>query len=91
MTQINASRAINENHLIENRRKVKSTYNVFLTCSCGSRRVESTGVVYTTYPVLYKYICMECGKVKTSCKSCPYLDYEYEDEDDESTEETDRS
>ena len=46
---------------------------------------------YTTYPALYEYICMECGKVETSRISYPYLDYEYEDEDDESTEETDRS
>ena len=91
MIQTNASRAISENHLIENRRKVKSIHNVFLTCSCGSQRVESTGMVYTTYPVLYEYICMECGKVETSRKSYPYLDYEYEDEDDESAEETDRS
>ena len=81
MIQTNASRAISENHLIENRRKVKSIHNVFLTCSCGSQRVESTGMVYTTYPVLYEYICMECGKVETSRKSYPYLDYEYEDED----------
>lgn len=34
---------------------------------------------------------MECGKVETSRVSYPYLDYEYEDEDDESAEETDRS
>lgn len=89
MIQTNASRAINENHLSEKRRKVKSIYNVFLTCSCGSQRVEPTGKVYTTYPALYEYICMECGKVETSCISYPYLYYEYEDEEDESTEETD--
>ena len=91
MIQIDRTRALNENYLIENRRKIKSIHNVFLTCSCGSQRVEPSGVVYTTYPVLYEYICMECGKVETSRKSYPYLDYEYEDEDDESTEETDRS
>lgn len=89
MTQINRTRALNENHLIENRRKVKSIHNIFLTCSCGSERVEPTGVVYTIYPALYEYKCMECGKVETSRISYPYLDYEYEDEDDESTEETD--
>lgn len=89
MIQINAPRAINENHLSEKRRKVKSIYNISLTCSCGSQRVEPTGTVYTTYPGLYEYICMECGKVETSHISYPYLYYEYEDEEDESTEETD--
>lgn len=84
MIQTNASR-----HLIENRRKIKSIHDVFLTCSCGSQRVEPVGTVYTTYPVLYEYICMECGKVETSQILYPYLHYEYEDEDDESTEETD--
>ena len=89
MIQIDRTRALSENYLIENRRKIKSIHNVFLTCSCGSQRVEPTGMVYTTYPVLYEYICMECGKVETSRVSYPYLDYEYEDEENESTEETD--
>lgn len=89
MTQIDHTRALSENYLIENRRKIKSIHNVFLTCSCGSQRVEPTGMVYTTYPVLYEYICMECGKVETFRVSYPYLDYEYEDEENESTEETD--
>ena len=89
MIQINASRANSENYLIQKRRKVKSIYNVSLTCSCGSQRVESTGKMYTINPPLYEYICMECGKVETSHISYPYLFYEYEDEDDESTEETD--
>lgn len=89
MIQINAPRAINENHLSEKRRKVKSIYNIFLTCSCGSQRVEPTGTVYTIYPALYEYKCMKCGKVETSRISYPYLYYEYEDEEDESTKETD--
>jgi hypothetical protein len=76
---------------METRRKIKSLYNVFLTCDCGSDKVKlDENVVLTTYPSQYIYVCGDCGKVFTTFKLYPYFEFEYEEEkENESTEETD--
>ena len=48
--------------------------------NCGSYAVESTGVVYTTYPEQYEYKCSDCGKVFTvsnNLKALREVDFSY--------------
>lgn len=75
---------------MEIRRKIKSLYNVFLTCDCGSDKVKcDTDAVLASYPPQYIYKCENCGKVFTTFKLYPYFEFEYEEEkENESTKET---
>lgn len=68
------------------KRKVKAIYLTEAYCDkCGSP-MESTGVVLTTYPAQYPYVCTnkECdGRAVFWANECPgKLEYEFEEDEE---------
>lgn len=68
-------------------RKITAIYELDLRCeNCGGKM--SCEEILTTYPPQYSYTCKKCGGTKVTPMSYPRLVYEYEGDNDESSQRT---
>lgn len=63
------------------RKSIKAIYQEDLYCDECGEKMQSTGIVFCTYPERYEYFCPKCNNKTTSLNSYPHLLYEWEEEE----------
>lgn len=61
------------------KRKIE-TYEIKAICPKCEKELKQENTVLMTYPPLYQYVCLYCGKKFTSETDYPYIEYKYIEE-----------
>ena len=62
------------------KRKIKYEIIKRLHCDICAAEMDSTGITFLTFPVLYEYICPQCGHKMNSSVFYPSIEVVYGDE-----------